>query len=167
MGRSSPSRSRPEPVSEPDSRLLSALVTETVTSVLESSAPRKSPPPSVALSSLLPEELVSFAVQSQRSLCRWPVLKIATPLLAAPPPPLETSPRPLSRLSARPTPSSPQTSGRKMLSPPHHTRSSPSTSSRTTSRAVSSEGKSRSTKHLHLFSPIFPILLCVLRFYLE
>merc|ERR1712210_78355 len=183
MGRSSPSRSRPEPVSEPDSRLLSALVTETVTSVLESSAPRKSPPPSVALSSLpsstasavpstcdsspLPEELVSFAVQSQRSLCRWPVLKIATPLLAAPPPPLETSPRPLSRLSARPTPSSPQTSGRKKLSPPHHTRSSPSTSSRTTSRAVSSEGKSRSTKHLHLFSPIFPILLCVLRFYLE
>merc|ERR1712037_303041 len=205
--RSSPSRSRPEPVSEPDSRLLSALVTETVTSVLESSAPRKSPPPSVALSSLpssllsqsdevtgvtslvnltpflprstasavpstcdsspLPEELVSFAVQSQRSLCRWPVLKIATPLLAAPPPPLETSPSPLSRLSARPTPSSPQTSGRKMLSPPHHTRSSPSTSSRTTSRAVSSEGKSRSTKHLPLFSPIFPILLCVLRFYLE
>merc|ERR1712037_996035 len=74
--------------------------------------------PSTCDSSPLPEELVSFAVQFQRSLCRWPVLKIATPLLAAPPPPLETSPRPLSRLSARPTPSSPQTSGRKKLSPP-------------------------------------------------
>merc|ERR1712012_1501858 len=173
-------------------------VTEPVTSVLESSAPRKSLPLSVALSSLpsslssqsdevtgvtslvnltpflprstasavpstcdsspLPEVLASSVVQSPRSLCRWRVLKIATLLLAVPPPPLETSPRPLSRLSARRTPSLPQISGKRRSSLFHHTRSSPSTSNRTTSRAVSSEGKSRSTKHLPLFSPFFPLL---------
>merc|ERR1711931_230792 len=50
--RSSPSRNRPVPVSVLASRLLSLLVTRTVTSVLALSAPRKSPPPSVVPSSL-------------------------------------------------------------------------------------------------------------------
>merc|ERR1712008_157495 len=49
--RSSPSRSRPALVSAPASRLSTWAVTRTAMSALVSSAPRKSPPPSVAPSS--------------------------------------------------------------------------------------------------------------------
>ena len=52
QNRSSPSRSRPVPVSVPASRLSSSLVTPTATSVSVSRPPRKSLPPSAPPSSL-------------------------------------------------------------------------------------------------------------------
>lgn len=59
--RSSPSRSRPVPVSVPASRPLSSLVTPRATSVSVSRPPRRLPPPSAPLSSL-PSSLSSPSV---------------------------------------------------------------------------------------------------------
>merc|ERR1712083_476824 len=100
-------------------------------------------------------ELASSADPCQRSLCRWQVSKTSTPALVVEHLPLVTSPRPRSRPSARHTSSSLQTCGRTTNSPFHHTRNSPTTWRRTTSKVESSEKKSRSTKHTSmLFAPL-------------
>jgi len=59
--------------------------------------------PSTSVSSQPHVVLVSSAVQSQRSLCKWLVLKMFTLVLVVVPPPSVTSPRLLSKLSVVPT----------------------------------------------------------------
>merc|ERR1711920_959714 len=59
--------------------------------------------PSTSVSSQPHVVLVSSAVQSQRSLCKWLVLRMFTLVLAVVPPPSVTSPRLLSKLSVVPT----------------------------------------------------------------
>merc|ERR1712025_789289 len=122
-------------------------------SVLPTPSPARctvSADPSTYDSSLLPAEPDSSADPSPRNLCRWLGLKTSTPAPAEVPLPSETSPRPLSRLSAQPTSSLRPTSGRTRSSPCPHTRNSPTTWPRTTSREASSARKSRNIKFLSL-----------------
>merc|ERR1711990_224563 len=67
------------------------------------------------MGSQLPVELVSHVVQSQRSLCRWLVLKMCTLVHVVVPPLLETLPRQPSKLSVAPAISLLLTCGRKRI----------------------------------------------------
>ena len=86
---------------------------------------------------------VRFEVNPNPSL--FPIL-----VHAVAPPPLATSPRPLSRLSAAPTTSSRLSCGRRRLCCHHHSRHTRSTSRKTTRLAVSNVARSRTIEQFLL-----------------
>merc|ERR1712156_1084176 len=111
--------------------------------------------PSTSVSSQPHVVLVSSAVQFQRSLCKWLVLKMFTLVLVVVPPPSVTLPRLLSKLSVVPTISRLQNSGRTITWVLHHLKNTLTTWKRITKLVVYNVAKSRTIELVH--KNLFPV----------